>query len=849
MTHDHPSPGALLLRVCLYALLALALPASYADDDHHKSGDEGGTGGRLSITKATWKAGDHKLKIKGKHAGRRARVTLRSAASGVRLAQVRADKKGQWKLTLKNPSFVPCSVQAESDGGTAVRKVSGAPADCDGAVAGGNGDGNGGGDGHEGDGGNGAGGGNGNGGSNPPPVIGAFRVLAFNDLGMHCADQDFREFSILPPYNVLNAQVVQQGGSPRLMTPADGIGLTYEAVASNIVDPASPNSGPVAMNSITSTAQNTTGIYKTNFWDATVSGDAVGFLAYQSFYPPGVLAGFPFEPDLGLPAPDLWELYLGGGSLQAEQAAMPGKSGPYSANVPQPFKGYYSDLPFFVNFPFGYTVNGLNRFTAEGIPMSMVDDQGRDNAYPLLRVTAHDGNGQALASTDTVVPTASEADCQICHASQPVCNFDSVHTLACDDIANMNYPGVPFIEDASGVIGATPEQQVINAAKINILRLHDHKHGTHLAPDNPDGTNADGSTPNVVCARCHYSPALDLAHLGPNAEQKQHVSMSRAMHGFHGRLPQSNPADYGHLFPIMPPPDGRTPQTQAQVLQDTCYNCHPGKRTRCLRGAMANGGMVCQDCHGQLTQVGEDFSGNLPNNPGALDLARRVPWASEPKCQSCHVGDVLQAEGLRLGGQLADAIVNRTDTGGTPDGIRLRMAYRVSDHKANGGPDALTLLDFPNSRFASDRPLYRLSGNSGSGKGHHGIACEGCHGSTHAIWPNANPWANDNKAAMQIQGHAGPITECSSCHSGDLGVTLEGPHGMHPVGDTRFAHDHEHLAKQNKDACRACHGKHGEGSVLSRTAAARTLQTDDHGSVQLAEGTPVTCDLCHSNKL
>ena len=51
---------------------------------------------------------------------------------------------------------------------------------------------------------------------------------------------------------------------------------------------------------------------------------------------------------------------------------------------------------------------------------------------------------------------------------------------------------------------------------------------------------------------------------------------------------------------------------QADILQQTCYQCHPGKQTKCLRGAMGAGGVVCQDCHGDMKQVGNDFTASLP---------------------------------------------------------------------------------------------------------------------------------------------------------------------------------------------------------------------------------------------
>ena len=82
------------------------------------------------------------------------------------------------------------------------------------------------------------------------------------------------------------------------------------------------------------------------------------------------------------------------------------------------------------------------------------------------------------------------------------------------------------------------------------------------------------------------------------------------------------------------------------MLEDTCYQCHPGTNTKCLRGAMFNGGMLCNDCHGDMLQVGADFSQNVsPSNPGAFVLNQgnfydpassqpRVPWANEPSCGS-----------------------------------------------------------------------------------------------------------------------------------------------------------------------------------------------------------------------
>lgn len=64
-------------------------------------------------------------------------------------------------------------------------------------------------------------------------------VLGYNDLGMHCMNEDFSEFMILPPYNTLHAQVIDK-------------------TTSKIV-----TSGVIVQYSIPG---NTTSSNKTNFW-------------------------------------------------------------------------------------------------------------------------------------------------------------------------------------------------------------------------------------------------------------------------------------------------------------------------------------------------------------------------------------------------------------------------------------------------------------------------------------------------------------------------------------------------------------------------------------------------------
>ena len=54
------------------------------------------------------------------------------------------------------------------------------------------------------------------------------QILGWNNLGMHCMDSDYSVFSILPPYNTIEAQLIVGG---KLVTNGSGYTITYQAVA------------------------------------------------------------------------------------------------------------------------------------------------------------------------------------------------------------------------------------------------------------------------------------------------------------------------------------------------------------------------------------------------------------------------------------------------------------------------------------------------------------------------------------------------------------------------------------------------------------------------------------------
>ena len=607
-----------------------------------------------AISKANWVPAQFLLQVTGSGWGNGTTVTITDAGTGGMLGTVKASALGTWNLSTKISVNPPCTVRASAGATVVDRAVTNAPATCTSASD--------------------------------------LRTFAFNNLGMHCYDADFSVFSILPPFNTVNSQVVRAGNATTNPILLDNVqaAVTYSAVADK------------------KKSINTTSAGKTNFWTYLFG-----------------LFGVNLPVDTGLT----------------------GQKMPGAANTPQPFSIFDA---------------ALHWFSAEGIPITNYDDRKVRNPYPLMRIQAQDLTSAILpAPISVVLPVSDEMHCSDCH---------NTNGRAANKAVMQKYGITAWSK--------SPNKQV--RYRQNILILHDARKGTSLM----------GSTP-VLCASCHYSPALDLAGTGPTGSQVGKPMLSYAVHGRHGKT-------VDNIIPIPGNP---------AIIPDSgvngCYKCHPGAVTKCLRGAMGNAGMTCTDCHGGMLAVGGVYSA-------------RTPWVDEPKCQSCHTGDALSHFGAT---------------------IRQRVAYDTTDPAAT--PRIAT-----NLRFAEQAgTLYRNS------LGHSNIACEACHGSTHAEWPAGTVNVNDNLVATQIQGHTGPIIECSVCHTNGPALTLNGPHGLHNINSPDWNRDHSSFFESNNANCQTCHGVNLEGTELSRAAVSRSLIADDNRSVTVAKGTKISCTICHGNPL
>ncbi len=423
-------------------------------------------------------------------------------------------------------------------------------------------------------------------------------------------------------------------------------------------------------------------------------------------------------------------------------------------------------MPGTNNTPQGMTFEpGFNWFAAYGIPITPYDDAGRPNQYPMMRVQARLGTA-STGTTDIVLPVSDEMDCKLCHASG----------------------AGPAARPAAGWIGNPHPGRDY---RLNILRLHDDRqagkplYAAALAARrfSPAGLLATVSVSNrpILCASCHLSEAL------PDTGFAGIPPLTRAMHSRHATVN-----------------DPRTGQSlDAADNRTSCYTCHPGSVTRCLRGAMgravgADGAMSmqCQSCHGSLSVVG---------------APTRTGWLDEPNCQACHSGHATTNSGA----------------------IRFDTAFDSPGHlRAAADNRFATNPDTP----AAGISLYRFS------RGHGGLQCSACHGSTHAEFPSSHP--NDNVASIARQGHDGPMAECGACHGSQSLAYDGGPHGMHPMTSS-WAQNHASAARASSFRhCRTCHGANDRGTVLSRALGTRTISTK-FGARQYWKGRQIGCYDCH----
>ncbi|NJD06454.1 MAG: cytochrome C [Methylococcaceae bacterium] len=630
------------------------------------------------------------------------------------------------------------------------------------------------------------------------------------------------------PFSSVNAVIYRKGLKPEAVGP-DQVDLTY-AAASNPTDPA-------GRHSINSTSRNWPAsslmaealLPKTDRFEVSVPAQPDPDHPSWSFVDSVWGTGVPGLPDLGFG-------FAAPSAINPKQRnAMPGIGDPYRVNQAQPFDNYDPDRLW---------------FSALSLPVSDIDDVGRINPYPLVRIEAKATDTRTPgAATDAVIDSGRDLHCRGCHekgglAADPENNW-AVKFYEYGHHALPQHPTTdqPTFYDA-------PSQRLEDrewAAYLNMASLHDFYEGigtlSHALGGILHGHTGDPlDYRDSGCANCHaqwqgiamgfaVNPAVIRQSYGQDELFEggrtglRGYDNSAAVHGLHGqlmynadrtgirRLPNGrferwHPEDGPNPAPLFPVKDA---EGKPLPQEENCLKCHGGHREPGYRDRMYSAGITCYQCHGDMLAVGGFYRLSAPL-ADAHD--RRIPWFDEPQCGSCHTGNAnlgrskqngyFSAGVLNLAFEENDPSAAPRRPQVDPDGLRfavpnteIALDYNI-DRSAQ--TSAGTELLPPTSYKSLQTPLFRL------GKDRHGsVPCASCHGAAHSVWPNRNPAANDNITALQLQGHTGPILECDVCHNADSfrsrddldqgtkvpertdGV-LGGPHNLHPVNDPSWWH-------------------------------------------------------------
>ncbi len=245
------------------------------------------------------------------------------------------------------------------------------------------------------------------------------------------------------------------------------------------------------------------------------------------------------------------------------------------------------------------------------------------------------------------------------------------------------------------------------------------------------------------------TPYMDAA---PNVEQPYQLAQVIARDGGGTELARATP-----VAPVS--------------VQVTCVStgCHSSENA--ILNAHSDAGgfnpnnrpVLCAHCHGQTPLTGPNpgtagwFSRRIHEKHSFID--QTIPGIAG--CYKCHPGQ--QAACLR-GTMATDHGMICQDCHGNMDNVKSTIeAGRIpwvnepacrTCHTAQYG-----------------EPVGQLYRNS---RGHGGVLCSNCHNSPHAEFPSRE--ARDNQVMIDLQGHAGVLSDCRVCHG--VNPTGPGPHGI-----------------------------------------------------------------------
>lgn len=329
-------------------------------------------------------------------------------------------------------------------------------------------------------------------------------VIGWNDLGMHCANQDFSKVVVLPPYNTLYAHVIKRGSVtslPEVIT--SGVSLTYEIPG------------------------NTYSVGKTNFWDyedqlfgvslpdnigltgAGLSGDME---VHENYF---IIEGIPITPytDNNLVTEDPYQLAL------------------LEVFDDQNINLAYTNPVIPVSNEINCVSSGCHS-SENNILYEHEEEGGFDPTNtPILCASCHSSNGLGTPGTPGV-PSLSEAihdkhkeltnDCYQCHPGQNAQCQRGVMSMAgmvCQDCHGSMIEVAESIKDG--------REPWLDEPKCGAVECH----GPNYAEEPGKLYRLSKGHGNLFCSTCHGSPHAILPAITERDNQQ-----NLTLQGFEGTL-------------------------------------------------------------------------------------------------------------------------------------------------------------------------------------------------------------------------------------------------------------------------------------------------------------------------
>ena len=402
-----------------------------------------------------------------------------------------------------------------------------------------------------------------------------YTIVGWNDLGMHCIDNDFSVAVILPPYNNIHAQVMDAAGN--LVT--SGITVTYQAVTDS--------AGSI----------NTTSVGKTNFFEYA-----------QSLF--GLAS--PLPPDMGLAG-----------------YAMPGAANtPQQMNFDAANQWYTAEgIPITPTDDAGHTNNfPLFRLVAK-------DSSGNVLATTDIVLPISNEINCGICHASGSDPAAQPADGWV-NNIDPKLDFRLNVLRIHDDknsgkaaytaaLAAMGYDAAGLYATATG---GTPilcaschrDNALGTAGYGDVPQLTTSMHSYHASVVDPaTGQTLEQATTRAACYHCHPGPQTQCLRGAMGSAVASDGSLEMQCQSCHGSFNALG-----------------NPSRQGWFNEPACQSCHTGTATQ--NNGQIRYTSVFSSPGVTRVAVNQTFATN-PNVPSAgYDLFRFSTGHGNLQCEACH---------------------------------------------------------------------------------------------------------------------------------------------------------------------------------------------------------------------